>query len=78
MTGLHRRPPQDKMFINRREAEDVASGPWGRGHKERKQHRGRRRDRSGQHEPSPLGLRREDTGGERASVLLAALERGGK
>lgn len=35
MTGLHRRPPQDKMFINRREAEDVTSGPWGRGHKEK-------------------------------------------
>lgn len=67
------------MFIDRREAEVVASGPWGRGHKEKATQR-KEGGQEGRHEPSPLGLRREDTGGERASaqgeaLLLAALER---
>lgn len=68
------------MFIDGREAEVVTSGPWGRGHKEKATQR-KEVGQEGQHEPSPLGLRREDTEGERASaqgeaLLLAALERG--
>jgi hypothetical protein len=55
-------------------------GPWGRGHKEKATQR-KEEGQEGRHEPSPLGLRREDTGGERTSaqgeaLLLAALEKG--
>lgn len=55
-------------------------GPWGRGHKEKATQR-KEEGQEGRHEPSPLRLRREDTGGERTSaqgeaLLLAALEKG--
>lgn len=63
--------PQDKMSVDRREAELSPLGPGGRATM-RKQHRGKGEQTGGRRGPSPLGLRREDTG-EGASAQGEAL-----